>query len=115
MTDVEKVRKLCADRGVSIHTLEMACGFSNGYLNPKKAPKRIPYDRAVLICQFLKVPLSTLGYPDSESIISPTEREIRLILDFRELSDANKQTILDNIAFLLEKQAKEKKESASAQ
>ena len=115
MTDVEKVRKLCADRGVSIHTLEMACGFSNGYLNPKKAPKRIPYDRAVLICQFLKVPLSTLGYPDSESIISPTEREIRLILDFRELSDVNKQTILDNIAFLLEKQAKEKKESVSAQ
>ena len=68
-----------------------------------------------MICQFLKVPLSTLGYPDSESIISPTEREILLILDFRELSDANKQTILDNIAFLLEKQTKEKKASVSAQ
>ncbi len=115
MSDVEKVRKLCSDRGVSVHTLEMACGFSNGYLNPKKAPKRIPYDRAVLICQFLKVPLSMLGYPDSDAIISLTESEIRLVLDFRNLDDANKQTIFDNIAFLLEKQAKEKKESASAQ
>ena len=115
MTDVDIVRKLCGERGISIHTLEMACGFSNGYLNPKKAPKRIPYDRAVMICKYLKIPLSSLGYPDSESIFSPSEIEMRMILDFRELSSANQQTILDNIAFLLEKQSKEKKESLSAE
>lgn len=115
MNDVEKVRKLCGELGVSVHTLEMSCGFSNGYLNPKKAPKRIPYDRAVLICQFLKVPLSTLGYPDSETIFSPTDQEMRLILDYRCLTEANKQTILDNIAFLLEKQSKGEKEALSAQ
>lgn len=114
MSDVEIVRSLCSDRKISIHTLEMACGFSNGYLNPKKAPKRIPYDRAVLICQYLKVPLSTLGYPDSDSIFSPSELEMRLILDFRSLTDANKQTILDNIDFFLEKQKRDKKEGKNA-
>lgn len=113
MTDVDIIRKLCSDRGVSVHALEVACGFSNGYLNPKKSPKRIPYDRAVKICKYLKVPLSSLGYPDSESVFSASEREMHMILDFRDLSASNQQTILDNISFLLEKQQKEKKEIVS--
>ncbi len=39
---------------------------------------------------------------------------MRLILDFRSLTDANKQTILDNIDFFLEKQKRDKKEGKNA-
>lgn len=39
---------------------------------------------------------------------------MRLILDFRNLTAANKQTILDNIDFFLEKQKRDKKEGKNA-
>uniref|UniRef100_A0AAU8B1A4 Repressor protein n=1 Tax=Dulem virus 35 TaxID=3145753 RepID=A0AAU8B1A4_9CAUD len=49
---VEYVREMCKNKGVSISTLEKDCGFSNGYLNPKKLNK-IPYDRAIKIAEYL--------------------------------------------------------------
>lgn len=52
---VEYVRSICHQRRIPVSTLEKACGFSNGYLNPKKMA-RIPYDRAVLIGQYLDIP-----------------------------------------------------------
>ena len=56
---VEYVRSICHQRRIPISTLEKACGFSNGYLNPKKMA-RIPYDRAVLIGQYLDIPASQI-------------------------------------------------------
>lgn len=52
-TGIEYVRKLCKDNKIAISTLEKECGFSNGYLNPKKASK-IPYERALIIIEFMK-------------------------------------------------------------
>lgn len=49
---VENVRLICQSRGIAISQLEKDCGFSNGYLNPKKVSK-IPYDRAVKIAEHL--------------------------------------------------------------
>ena len=49
---VEYVRSICQQRGIRISTLEKECGFSNGYLNPKKL-SRLPYDRAVTIGEYL--------------------------------------------------------------
>ena len=56
---VEFVRSICQERRIPISALEKACGFSNGYLNPKKMA-RIPYDRAVLIGQYLNSPASKI-------------------------------------------------------
>jgi len=39
--------------------LEKACGFANGYLNPKKMT-RISYDRAVLIGRYLNIPVTKI-------------------------------------------------------
>ena len=47
---VEYVREICQQRRIPISTLEKDCGFSNGYLNPKKMA-RLPYDRAMVIAK----------------------------------------------------------------
>ena len=51
---VEYVRNLCQQRRIPVSTLERECGFSNGYLNPKKLT-RLPYDRAVVIGEYLGI------------------------------------------------------------
>ncbi len=51
---VEYVRSICRQRGIAVSALERACGFSNGYLNPKKLTK-LPYDRVVVIGDYLGV------------------------------------------------------------
>ena len=51
---VQYVRDLCQQRKIPISQLEKECGFSNGYLNPKKLTK-IPYERAVVIANYLGI------------------------------------------------------------
>ena len=67
---VEYVRSICKKRKIAISTLERECGFANGYLNPKKATK-IPYDRAVLIANYLNVDVNNiLGVEPTEKVES---------------------------------------------
>lgn len=56
---VEYVREVCKERKIPISTLEKDCGFSNGYLNPKKMSK-IPYERAIVIAQYLNLDINYL-------------------------------------------------------
>ena len=49
---VEYLRALCHERKIPVSQLEKACGFSNGYLNPRKLT-RLPYDRAVAAAEYL--------------------------------------------------------------
>ena len=56
---VEYVRDICKSRKIPVSTLEKACGFSNGYLNPKKLSK-IPYDRPLLIADYLDVDVQNI-------------------------------------------------------
>lgn len=51
LTGVDYIRDVCKSNKISIASLEKNCGFSNGYLNPKKL-KKVPYDRAVLIVNY---------------------------------------------------------------
>ena len=51
---VQYVRDICKQRGIAISQLEKDCGFSNGYLNPKKMTK-LPYDRAQTIAEYLGI------------------------------------------------------------
>ena len=56
---VEYVRNICKERRIAVSALEKACGFSNGYLNPRKMVK-LPYDRAVTIADYLSIPVEQI-------------------------------------------------------
>ena len=73
---VEYVRDICKSRKIPVSTLEKACGFSNGYLNPKKLSK-IPYDRALLIADYLDVDVQNiLGVATPPQLTARDERDI---------------------------------------
>ena len=54
---IEYIRAKCKENGGSVAKMERDCGFGNGYFNPKKL-KRIPYEKAVIIAEYLNVPLN---------------------------------------------------------
>lgn len=109
---VQYVRDLCQQLKIPISKLEKDCGFSNGYLNPKKMSK-IPYDRAVLIAQILKVPVSDiLEGPDKEK--TPTDSGERDPIDdvdlafygeFMELTEDDKETVRDMVRIMRQRRA----------
>ena len=60
MNEVEKVKKICKERGIPIAKLERDCGFCNGYIGQLK--KGIfPSDRLIKIAAYLEIPLSGLS------------------------------------------------------
>lgn len=72
---VQYVRDICQQKKVPVSALEKACGFSNGYLNPKKMA-RIPYDRAILISKYLDIPVSRILTGEDNSQLEPTKHEV---------------------------------------
>ena len=56
---VQYVRSICEQRKIAVSRLEKDCGFSNGYLNPKKM-NRISYDRAVIIAEYLGITVESI-------------------------------------------------------
>ena len=91
-TGIDYVRLLCKERNISISKLEKDLGFSNGYLNPKKL-KKVPYDRAVMIADYLKGDINRIlgsnvetGYyinPETAAIAQDIfeNKELRLLFD----------------------------------
>lgn len=74
---IEYVRRMCKEKGIAISKLEKDLKFGNGYLNPKKGTK-IPYDRAVMIAEYLHCDINPLLSNDSE------ERVIRIVRPSRD-------------------------------
>ena len=72
-SSVEFVRELCRQRKIPVSTLERACGFSNGYLNPRKLTQ-LPYNRAVAIAAYLEVPTELILTGKAESAPAPEDR-----------------------------------------
>ena len=113
---VQMVRDLCKARNIPIAKLEKDCGFSNGYLNPKKMAK-IPYDRAVVIAEYLGVS-ADLILTGEENKKAPTETGERDILDevdigfyqgFTELDEAEKEVLRDMVRVMRERRANRNK------
>ena len=77
-SSVEYIREICSKRGIPISQLEKACGFSNGYLHPKKL-RKIPYDRAVAIAKYLDIPVEKIY--DAETEKAPAETSRRSVSD----------------------------------
>lgn len=68
MTQVERVKEICKKRGISIHKLEMACGFANGYISQLKKGV-FPMDRAAKIANYFNVSLDYLMGKTDDSFV----------------------------------------------
>jgi len=111
---VQLVRNLCKDRKIPIAKLEKDSGFSNGYLNPKKMAK-IPYDRAVIIAEYLGVS-ADLILTGEESKKAPTEtgerpmsdEELKFALwgDCQDIDEADLEDVRRYAAFVRERKKK---------
>ena len=109
---VEFVRDVCKQRRIPISTLEKDCGFSNGYLNPKKM-SRLPYDRAVIIGNYLNISASRIltgeDNPEEPSPIRrpATEEEIKFALFGGDgvITDAMYEEVKQFAAFIKQREA----------
>lgn len=82
---VEYVREECNRQNIPVSTLEKDCGFANGYLNPKKVT-RIPYERALLIADYLKVDINNvLGSFEQNEVILTNRDERDITNDLRKM------------------------------
>lgn len=104
---VQFVRDVCQQRKIPVSALEKACGFANGYLNPKKMT-RISYDRAVLIGKYLDIPVTKIltGAEEAASPETParpvTDEDIKFALfgGNGEITDAMYEEVKKFAAFV---------------
>ena len=115
---VEYVRSICRQRGIAISTLEKDCGFSNGYLNPKKLT-RLPYDRAVVIAGYLDLAPEQIltgeepkNAPAGEGKRAVSDEDIKFALfgGSGEITDAMYDEVRKFAAFIKQREAAKKKE-----
>ena len=111
---VEYVRQLCKKKSIAISVLEKACGFANGYLNPKKMSK-LPYDRALDIANYLHVSVEEV-LTGKEAGNAPTnsgkgdildEVDVAFYGEYKELGDDDKETIRSMVRVMRERRAKQ--------
>ena len=82
---VEYLRQLCRERKIPVSQLERSCGFSNGYLNPRKLTK-LPYDRAAAAAEYLGITAEEVltgkkeSAPPAESAVKVTDEDIKFAL-----------------------------------
>lgn len=115
---VQYVRDLCKDRNIAISQLEKDCGFSNGYLNPKKMSK-ISYGRAITIAEYLKVSVTDiLEGPSSKKAPAESDKrndildeiDVAFYGDYKELSEDDKETLRAMARVMKERQARKNQE-----
>ena len=64
-TQVERIRRLCAEKGVRVSVMERDLGYGNGFLNPKKI-KTVPAQRLVEIAGYLNVSVQYLATGETQ-------------------------------------------------
>jgi transcriptional regulator with XRE-family HTH domain len=113
MNTVERVKRLCKERNISIHKLEMDLGFSNAYISQLRKGT-IPYDRLVKIANYFNVSIESLATGEETSPYSDEMAEmVSLIRNDAELSKAlskyfslssnKKKHVIDTINILSDK------------
>ncbi len=111
-SSVELVRRLCREQGIAICQLEKDCGFSNGYLNPKKMSK-LPYDRALIIADYLRVPVELILTGKEPQPQEPRRPDIldrvdvAFYGDYKELTPEDQETVRDMVRLM--RQRKERR------
>ena len=110
---VQFVREICQQRKIPISQLEKECGFSNGYLNPKKMAK-LPYDRAQSIAEYLGVSVTTiLTGENAEDISEDVARndildavDVAFYGEYKELDEDDKETVRDMVRIMRERRSR---------
>lgn len=111
---VEFIREVCRQRNIAVSALEKACGFSNGYLNPKKMTK-LPYDRALVISEYLGISVDLVLTGEEKAPAVDGKRDVLDDVDvafygeYRELTDDDKETVRDMVRIMRERRAKQEK------
>lgn len=114
---VQYVRDICKQQKIPIARLEKECHFANGYLNPKKMTK-IPYDRARIIADYLKIPVEAILTGEEKAPTESGERkfeESEIIFALSrggeaEITDAMYQEVKNFAAFVAQREAEKRKE-----
>ena len=109
MNTVELVKQICKEKGISIHQLEMGCGFGNGYIRGLREGK-LPSNRLKIIADYLDVSTDYLISEKEERLDAENAHlvsKIRADMDlvnalkkYFDLSDTKKKLILDMIESL---------------
>lgn len=93
MDSVERIKKICKERGIAISKLERECGFANAYFNGLRRGM-IPADRLQIVAEYLGVSTQYLLTGDEEYYINPETAELAQELydnrDLRLLFDASR-------------------------
>lgn len=107
ISGVEFVREKCKEKNVKVSKLEKDLGFANGYLNPKKL-KSIPYERAILIANYLSVPVSSvlgLSEPMEYNLdpeVAQIAQELQENEDLRIIFDTTRKAKKEDLIFIRE-------------
>ena len=114
---VQYVRDICKQRGIAISQLEKDCGFSNGYLNPKKMTK-LPYDRAQTIAEYLGISAEVIltgeetekaSAGSGERSVSDDDIKFALFGGDGEITDAMYDEVRNFAAYVKQREADKKK------
>lgn len=101
---VEYVRSVCKQRNIPISKLEKDCGCGNGYLNPKKL-KFIPYERAVIIADYLGLSIEYLMTGEKKPSVQEDEGldplDMEALSLLRQLRPENQKQVFDFAQALL--------------
>lgn len=112
MNSVERVKSICKDRKIAISKLERELGFSNGYIAQLRKGT-FPANRLADIATYLSVSTEYL-LTGEENKKAPTDSGERDILDevdfafygaFKELSEADKDTVRDMVMLMRKRRA----------
>lgn len=111
---VQFVRELCKTRGIAISQLEKECGFSNGYLNPKKMQK-LPYDRALTIARYLDITVEEIltgkkETPAESKRVSEEAIKFALFRGREDITDAMYEEVLRFADFVARREEEKRKE-----
>ena len=67
MVNVEKIKNLCKEKGISLYSLEKYLGMGNGTIGKWGLPNRKPnFDNVIAVANALEVPLSELVSTEKE-------------------------------------------------
>ena len=113
---VQFVRDICQQRKIPISQLEKECGFSNGYLNPKKMIK-LPYDRAQVIADYLGISVDLILTGKEKAPAESSKRsdildevDVAFYGDYRDLDEDDKETLRAMARLMKERRAKRNQE-----
>lgn len=97
MNTVERVKDLCKQRKISIHKLELECGFANGYIGQLRKGT-LPDDRLGKIAEYLRTGeeerLILSEQADLWIKVRNDKRLLHSLKTFFELSDEQQKYVL---------------------